>query len=695
MFQALLRGRATSLAPSEPLLAEVAAAGAPMARFDAQGRLVSATPPFLALSADPVPGTPLADIALPEGVRDHAGLMARLAAPEPLRARFRGRTRHDGILVFEGLCTPVPAARGGGWVLLALDVTERAAQDVARENLLAALDDVIVRVDYSLDGILVGGNAALERAVGAPTSAMKGMPHTAFLFPEDAEPAAHGAFWDRLRRGEAIQGEFLRRGSKGEALWSSGAYIPVPGLDGRISHASAVVMNITEEKAAALDAIAKIEAIKRGQAVVEFDLTGRILAANDTFLATTGLSGQDVRGRHHRTLMPPAEAAAPAYVAFWDHLSSGGSFTGEVLRLRPDGTEVWLQATYTCVRDLAGRPVKVIKTASDITARKRAVAALSAAIAQLAGGDLTVSVPGPFTGDLEAVRGDFNDAVARLGSTISTVVARARALADEVASITAATTALSKRTEVQAADLERSAASLPSLSRSVAGTAAGAREAEVTARAARQRADAGRAVVEETVGAMEAIAQSSTAITRITAVLSDIAFQTNLLALNAGVEAARAGDSGRGFAVVAAEVRQLAQRSADASREIAQMIDASVAQVGNGVALVNRTGEALVKIAAAVEQIDAQMSAMADAASQQSASLSEINAAVGRLDQVTQQNVAMFEETSASTQALSDLTGDMVSGTAAFAFGTAQDPGANRRGPDRAEMSPASRRRHA
>jgi methyl-accepting chemotaxis protein len=125
------------------------------------------------------------------------------------------------------------------------------------------------------------------------------------------------------------------------------------------------------------------------------------------------------------------------------------------------------------------------------------------------------------------------------------------------------------------------------------------------------------------------------------------------------------------------------------------MIDASVAQVGNGVALVNRTGEALVKIAAAVEQIDAQMSAMAEAASQQSASLSEINAAVGRLDQVTQQNVAMFEETSASTQALSDLTGDMVSGTAAFAFGTAQDPGAGRRGPDRAEMSPASRHRHA
>ena len=639
---------------------------AAVARFDRSGALLETSAAFAAITGALVPGTEMSAIALPEGDATGADLQACLARGESVRGMFGGRTGTGKQFAYEGLYLPLPVDQGGGTVALALDVTDRAAETVARTNLMAALDSTIVRVDYDLDGKLIGGNLALERAIGRPVASMIGMSHADFLLPEDAEPAKHRAFWARLRAGDTIEGEFARRGGAGDVIWSRGAYVPVRDIHGEVRHVTAIVMDITAEKRASLDAIAKMDAISDTQAVIEFDLTGIILSANDNFLSAMAVRIEDIRGRHHRMFMPKGEADTPEYAAFWIDLGAGSARTGEFRRVRPDGSEIWLQASYICVKDASGASIRVLETATDITARKAAVVDLSRSIAQLASGDLTVKLYKSFPAELDEVRINFNDAVDRLGGLVSDLSGRARGLADEIASITAATTALSRRTEDQAADLERSATALDDLSQSVRATAAGARDAEGRASEARRRADAGRKVVDETVQAMQAIAQSSTAITRITGVLSDIAFQTNLLALNAGVEAARAGESGRGFAVVAAEVRLLAQRSSEASREIAELIQRSVSQVNGGVALVGRTGDALNDIVTAVAEIDERVGTIAVAASEQASALGEINAAVTRLDQVTQKNVAMFEETTASTQTLTTVANDMVASTAAF-----------------------------
>ncbi len=218
---------------------------------------------------------------------------------------------------------------------------------------------------------------------------------------------------------------------------------------------------------------------------------------------------------------------------------------------------------------------------------------------------------------------------------------------------------LSQRTEQQAASLEETAAALDEITATVKKSAQGAVHARETVQSAMSGAAEGGEIVRDAVSAMGEIEKSATQIGNIIGVIDEIAFQTNLLALNAGVEAARAGEAGRGFAVVASEVRALAQRSAEAAKEIKTLISNSSRQVTTGVNLVDRTGEALRKIVQQVEQIDGLVSEIAASAQEQSAGLAQVNTAVNHMDQTTQQNAAMVEETTAASHALRTETSEL------------------------------------
>ncbi|MGH7019997.1 MAG: methyl-accepting chemotaxis protein, partial [Brevundimonas sp.] len=254
------------------------------------------------------------------------------------------------------------------------------------------------------------------------------------------------------------------------------------------------------------------------------------------------------------------------------------------------------------------------------------------------------------------LRDDFNLAIGRLEETMTVIIDSAASIRSTTSEISQASDDLSRRTEQQAASLEETAAALEEVTATVRQSSDGAERAHGIVETARQNAKRSGEVVDETVTAMRDIETSAQQIAQITGVIDEIAFQTNLLALNAGVEAARAGDAGRGFAVVASEVRALAQRSAEAAKEIKLLIGSSTAQVNQGVRLVGDTGQALTRIIDEVAQISGLVAGIAASAKEQASGLGEINVAVNQMDQMTQQNAAMVEESTAASHSLAQET---------------------------------------
>ncbi|SIQ54168.1 methyl-accepting chemotaxis protein [Rhizobium sp. RU20A] len=283
-----------------------------------------------------------------------------------------------------------------------------------------------------------------------------------------------------------------------------------------------------------------------------------------------------------------------------------------------------------------------------------AVSQLAAGLGRLAKGDLSETIETPFMTRLEPLRMDFNGSLNRLQDTIGQIQANVGAIQGNVRQMSNSTDDLSRRTETQAASLEETAAAVNEVTANVRSAAERAREANAIVAETRQQTDGSIVIVRDAVSAMGRIEAASQKIGQITEVIDAIAFQTNLLALNAGVEAARAGDAGKGFAVVAQEVRELAQRSASAAREIKQLISASTEEVAGGSLLVQKTGDALATIGEQVLRISTQVESIASSSRDQSSALQEVNGAVSQMDQLTQQNAAMVEETSAASRQLAE-----------------------------------------
>ncbi|MGI2035796.1 methyl-accepting chemotaxis protein [Rhizobium panacihumi] len=295
------------------------------------------------------------------------------------------------------------------------------------------------------------------------------------------------------------------------------------------------------------------------------------------------------------------------------------------------------------------RDAQKARDAADI---QHAVDSLAEGLKRLSDGDVAYRISSPFVAHLDGLRMNFNDSLSKLQKALQNVKANAHAIEGGANEIRSAANDLAKRTEQQAASVEETAAALEQIATTMKDSTIRAEEAGTLVSRTRVGAEKAGQIVREAVVAMQQIEQSSGEISNIIGVIDEIAFQTNLLALNAGVEAARAGEAGKGFAVVAQEVRELAQRSATAAKEIKSLINTSNEHVQNGVELVGETGSQLTTIVGEVNQINQNVSAIVEAAREQSVGIQEINKAVNSIDQGTQQNAAMVEESTAASHGL-------------------------------------------
>ena len=401
---------------------------------------------------------------------------------------------------------------------------------------------------------------------------------------------------------------------------------------------------------AAADHTGQLNAISMSQMVAEFTLTGELITANDNFLTVLGYRLADIEGQPNARFLFDADPAAPSYRQFWLDLAAGQFKSGEYRRRTSDGREVWIQSTFSPILGLDGVPYKVVQFATEVTARRQAVATVGASLAELAKGDLTQSIDMEFQPEFEELRHALNGTVERFAAVVSQLRTASRAIRSATGEILSGANDLSERTSRQAATIEETSAAMEQLAGTVASNARMAQDAATKAGAVSRTAAESGTVMTEANAAMERITASSAKISNIIGLIDDIAFQTNLLALNASVEAARAGDAGKGFAVVAVEVRRLAQSAASASADVKVLVEQSASEVRGGSKLVSDAAARLAEMLEAAHQNSALVEGIARASSDQASSIDEVSIAVRTLDEMTQHNAALVEETNAAIE---------------------------------------------
>ncbi len=522
------------------------------------------------------------------------------------------------------------------------------------QQTFAAINVSQAIIEFNLDGTIITANDNFLAAVGYSLSEIQGQHHRLFMPKNEQNTPQYQQFWQNLNSGKFQADIFKRINKKGETIWLRASYNPVFDETGKPYKVIKFATDITEQRLKNAEHEAQLAAISKSQAVIEFNLDGTVITANDNFLNTIGYSLEEIKGKHHRLFVSSEEQNSAEYDQFWQDLNKGKYRAAEYRRIGKNNKEIWLQASYNPIFDLDGNPFKVVKYATDITARKFAINQIKNALVKVSKGDLTAIITDELEGDFSILKSALNDLISNLVNIFSDINESSTFVFTDAKEIAAGTNDLSNRTESQASSLEETASAMEELASTVQQNAENTTQASKIADGVMTKASDGGGVINEAVTAMSNIDKSSKKIADIIGVIDEIAFQTNLLALNAAVEAARAGEQGRGFAVVAAEVRNLAQRSAGAAKEIKGLINDSVDAVHKGSQLVDASGKTFAELVSAIQQVVNMISDINNAGTEQSAGIHEVSQAVAQMDEMTQQNAALVEEASASTRSLEE-----------------------------------------
>ena len=545
------------------------------------------------------------------------------------------------------------------------DITQSKLQGIETQARMDSVSNTSCILEFNAEGKILDSNELMQKSLGYSQTDLSDKSESFLMFDEERNDSNHFKTWNELREGKNLAGEFRYKGVGGKEIWLSGTRSPVIGLDGKLIKVVLILQDITESKLSRLDAEGKLGAIDRSQAVIEFDMQGKVLAANNNFLKLMEYSAEEILGRHHRMFVDAAYAATPQYQAFWESLGRGQFESGEYKRVAKGGREVWIQATYNPIYDPRGNLVKVVKFASDVTQSKLKNSEFEAKVEAINLGQAVIEFDldghvlianrnflnamgytsreiqgqhhsifctleytqseeyrdfwlklneGKFVSGRFHRVGKFNrdvwiqatyNPILDLNGNVVKVVKYAYDVTKEVM--------LEQGINKKSGEMRERVSKLVESITDISGNSAAATQlAEKGVEAAHQ----GSRELKRSIAAIHAIQNSSSKVSEIVRVIGDIANQTNLLAFNAAIEAARAGQHGVGFSVVAAEVRKLAESSSSAAREIATLIEESVAQVEEGVEVsqnaaqsfegilssVTETGESVKQITSSAEQ---------------------------------------------------------------------------------------------
>ena len=635
--------------------------------FDLDGTIRTANQNFLdytGYTLDEVVGrhySMFVDAAERDGPEFRA-LWAKLARGEHDAGQYRRVNKRGETRWIQGSYNPILGPDGKPFkvVKFATDITEQAVLQSDLKGQMAAIDKVNAVIEFDLDGTIRTANQNFLDATGYSLDEIVGQHHRMFVDAADRESPEYRALWAKLARGEYDAGKYRRVNKQGETLWLQASYNPIFGPDGKPFKVVKFATDITEHSIRQADLKSQMAAIHKVNAVIEFNLDGTILTANQNFLDATGYSLDEIVGQHHRMFVDATERDSSEYRLFWSRLAQGEFDAGQYRRVNKRGETLWLQASYNPIVGPDGKPFKVVKFATDITAEKASALELenmseeaSRIMGLLADGDLTQKVVGHYGPNLVQLKEAINETVERLATVLGQLSTSAVTLSrssDDLTTVNGeirgAATETASQTDMVSAAAEEISASVDSVAAAIEEMSASIREIAENSSEAAQVANQAVELASNTDATVRKLSESSTDIGAVVKVINSIAEQTNLLALNATIEAARAGEAGKGFAVVANEVKELAKETAKATDEISQKISTIQSDSENAVESINSIGKIVERIsdfqttiAAAVEEQSATTSDISQSIAETSRGSSEIAKNVSQVAQSAAQNL--------------------------------------------------------
>jgi methyl-accepting chemotaxis protein len=554
------------------------------------------------------------------------------------------------------------------------------SQDIELQAIHAALNRVQAVIEFDLEGRILHANENFLRVLGYTLADVQGRHHSMFCEPEYAASAAYKQFWANLGAGEYNHGEFKRITKDGREVWINASYNPILDIDGKPYKVIKFATDITDTRMRNAEYEGKVSAISKAQAVIEFDMQGHVLTANDNFLSVMGYYIEDIKGEHHRMFVEGDYATSADYKRFWQKLNRGEFDGGRYKRIGNNKKTIWIQATYNPIMDLNGKPYKIVKFATDITEQvnlEESVAARAEAdgakikrllesVERAAAGDLTSKIEVEGDEPLDHLAEGISKMIADLRKVIGDVVTEANGLADASTTIAERSNGVANGTQALGATVEQMNASIDGLTSSINVIANNTADADTLAKSTQYEAEAGARAVAKSIEAMDLINRSSEDIGEIVKVISEIANQTNMLAFNAAIEAARAGEHGLGFSVVADEVRKLAERSSQATKEISKLINESVKRVSAGSEISRQASDAFDKIVAGVAKTTAAISDISKATNEQLLTAREVSTAVQYIAEEAEKSAAACDSIARSVEGLNDRAGNLNQTVAGF-----------------------------